>query len=72
MPQPTGFWTVHSLGRVLFCKYLKFCVFIYSEIQLPVTTLCPVIFSNYFKAQFFNVKLSRLFNVRNNNGDMVY
>ena len=37
--QPTGLRAVHTLRRVFFCKNLQLCVFVNTQIQLPVFTL---------------------------------
>ena len=72
MSQTTGFRSVHPLRWVLLCKNLKFYVFIYPKIQLPIISLSSVVLTNYFKAEFFDIKFSGFLDVRNNDCNVMY
>ena len=55
--QPTGLWTVHTLRWILFCKDLQLCVFVNTQIQLPVFTLLAKISPDNREAQLVYIKI---------------
>ena len=44
--QPTGFRAVHTLRRIFLSENLQLCVFIDTQIQLPVLALRAVVLSD--------------------------
>ena len=46
MTQPTGFRSVQTLRRIFLSENLKLCVFIDTQIQLPVLALRAVVLSD--------------------------
>ena len=60
MSQPAGFRTADPPGRIGFCEDLQFdCAgaFTKAQIQFPVLSLLPVIFSDDLEAKFVDLEI---------------
>ena len=56
MAQTTGLRAVHTLRRIFLSENLQLCVFIDTQIQLPILALRAVVFPDDRETQFVYIK----------------